>query len=135
MADDVAILRSILQRELETINAYEEMLGRLSDPRLREIVEHVTDEEREHVAEMYELIMAHDPRQRERSGSAGAHVQRAGQGGAGGQGGGGVQGGGGDGTSAAEVAGAPPLAGDPVPPPGPVFPSEAFSVGSLKKGR
>ena len=141
MADDVAILRAILQRELETINAYEEMLGRLSDQRLKEIVQHVTDEEREHVAEMYELIMANDPRQRAQTAPTEDHLRRVF----------------GDSAAvfgdAAAVAGAPPLdeieappaarpaapapletePGDPFPQPQPVFPSGAWSVGSLKR--
>ena len=64
MSEDLVVLREILQRELETINAYERMLSRIADPNLRQIIEHVTDEEREHVAEMYELIMERDERQR-----------------------------------------------------------------------
>ena len=73
MSEDLVVLREILQRELETINAYEKMLARISDPALREIIDHVTDEEREHVAEMYHLIMDRDPKQRERS--AQSHAQ------------------------------------------------------------
>ena len=71
MPDDVAILRQILQRELETINAYEEMLEQIKDPALRLIIEHVTDEEREHVSEMYQLIMERDSAQAARSRRAG----------------------------------------------------------------
>src|SRR3569832_1036226 len=64
MSEALIVLREILQRELETINAYEKMLPRLADPSLRTIVAHVTDEEREHVAEMYHLILARDEKQR-----------------------------------------------------------------------
>lgn len=67
MSEDLLVLREILQRELETINAYERMLTRVGDPSLRQIIEHVTDEEREHVSEMYALIMARDPQLRLRS--------------------------------------------------------------------
>lgn len=67
MAEDLVVLREILQRELETINAYEKMIERVADPQLRQIIEHVTDEEREHVSEMYQLIMERDERQRERA--------------------------------------------------------------------
>ena len=67
MAEDLVVLREILQRELETINAYEKMIDRVSDPALKQIIEHVTDEEREHVAEMYQLIMARDEKQQARS--------------------------------------------------------------------
>jgi rubrerythrin len=67
MSEDLLVLREILQRELETINAYERMLARIADDSLRQIILHVTDEEREHVAEMYHLIMERDPLQRARS--------------------------------------------------------------------
>jgi hypothetical protein len=63
MSEDLLVLREILQRELETINAYERMLERIGDPALRQIIEHVTDEEREHVSEMYQLIMERDSQQ------------------------------------------------------------------------
>ena len=39
MSEDLVVLREILQRELETINAYEKMLERVSDPALREIID------------------------------------------------------------------------------------------------
>lgn len=67
MSEDLLVLREILQRELETINAYERMLTRIGDPALRKIIEHVTDEEREHVSEMYQLIMERDSEQAARS--------------------------------------------------------------------
>lgn len=67
MSEDLRVLREILQRELETINAYERMLERVSDPALRKIIEHVTDEEREHVSEMYELIVERDAAQAARA--------------------------------------------------------------------
>ena len=144
MAEDLVVLREILQRELETINAYEKMLERVSDPELRTIIDHVTDEEREHVAEMYYLIMARDPKQQARSqhgedqlremrllaplpgatgSEAGKDVVAS--------------------ATAAEVAGlAGPLLSaaqlsaaqsDPTPPPAPIFPEGAWSVGGLKR--
>ena len=138
MSEDLVVLREILQRELETINAYEKMLERVSDPALREIIDHVTDEEREHVAEMYHLIMDRDPKQRERSalshaqltsmsllGTASATVSAAGSER--------------DAAAAAALSGqliAPTSAAierDPVPPPPPVFPDGAWSVGALKR--
>lgn len=141
MSEDLIVLREILQRELETINAYEKMLDRLTEPALREIVAHVTDEEREHVSEMYHLILARDVRQREVDASNHATA--------------GVAAGDAVGAravahGAAEVVGlspglisppaprAPSLpsgAPDPVPPPPPVFPDGAWSVGKLKGGR
>ena len=140
MSEDLVVLREILQRELETINAYERMLERITDASLRQIIEHVTDEEREHVAEMYELIMERDERQRLRA--ADGRAQLAGmslvsahpsQ------------------ETAASVAGlgdkalisgehpsqSTPtpeiLRSDPRPPPPPLFPDGAWSVGGLKR--
>lgn len=148
MSEDLIVLREILQRELETINAYEKMLDRLTEPALREIVAHVTDEEREHVSEMYHLILARDVRQRDVDASNHATA--------------GVAAGDAVGAKAvshaahgaAEVVGlspgliSPPAQGaprapaplltgapDPVPPPPPVFPDGAWSVGKLKGGR
>ena len=139
MAEDLVVLREILQRELETINAYEKMLERVSDPELRTIIDHVTDEEREHVAEMYYLIMARDPKQQARS-QHGEDQLRA------------MRllaplpsAGGSDvakdvvpSVTAAEAAGLAgpllsPVEADPNPPPAPIFPEGAWSVGGLKR--
>ncbi len=105
MSEDLLVLREILQRELETINAYERMLGRLTEPSLRQIVAHITDEEREHVSEVYELIMARDPEQRAR-----AELGR---------------------TQIASMSSS--MSPSPVEPnPSPIFADGAWSVGSLK---
>ncbi len=140
MSEDLVVLREILQRELETINAYERMLTRISDPSLRQIIEHVTDEEREHVAEMYELIMERDERQRQRAADGRAqlagmslvsvtHVNEtaAAAAGLGHQ------------TLVSPQPAAPStptpeiLSSDPIPPPPPLFPDGAWSVGGLKR--
>lgn len=146
MAEDLVVLREILQRELETINAYEKMLPRVADPRLREIIEHVTDEEREHVSEMYQLIVERDVRQKERALrseeqlramnlTAGPHAAGGSPAATAGE--------------ARDAAAAPtaareaglsdallvpgaPAAEDPFPPPAPIFPDGAWSVGCLK---
>ncbi len=140
MSEDLVVLREILQRELETINAYERMLSRISDPTLRQIIEHVTDEEREHVAEMYELIMERDERQRQRA--ADGRAQLAGMSlvaAAPSQETAAAVAGLGDKAliSAAEPGHTAPtpeiLRSDPRPPPPPLFPDGAWSVGGLKK--
>ena len=135
MSEDLVVLREILQRELETINAYEKMLERISDPALREIIDHVTDEEREHVAEMYHLIMDRDPKQRARSEESHAQLTRMAL----------LRPGSdvvvGTEPNAATAAGLPgqliaptsPKQRDPMPPPPPVFPDGAWSVGGLKR--
>lgn len=140
MSEDLVVLREILQRELETINAYERMLSRITDPNLRQIIEHVTDEEREHVAEMYELIMERDERQRLRAADGRAQLagmslvaatptlETAAA----------VAGFGDKALISGEHSGhaAPTpeiLRSDPRPPPPPFFPDGAWSVGALKK--
>jgi uncharacterized protein len=153
MAEDLVVLREILQRELETINAYEKMIDRVSDPALKQIIEHVTDEEREHVAEMYQLIMARDERQQARSlrseqqlremhltgGAAPRATAAAGS----------LGPAAGHAATAAAEAGlkdpllVPSVSGtansladdDPFPPPPPIFPAGAWSVGGLKRPR
>lgn len=136
MSEDLVVLREILQRELETINAYEKMLERVSDPVLREIIDHVTDEEREHVAEMYHLIMDRDPKQRERSELS--HAQLTSMSLLGAVPSAAAAGSERDAAAAAGLSGqliAPASASsrDPVPPPPPVFPDGAWSVGALKR--
>ena len=151
MAEDIVVLREILQRELETINAYEKMLERVSDPSLKLIIEHVTDEEREHVAEMYQLIMARDPKQLARSRKVEQEPRHL------------HPGGGPDagpvgapaealaaaarllptgvlGSTAAAEAGlhgplVVPVTVDPFPSPPPIFPDGSWSVGSLKRSK
>lgn len=138
MSEDLIVLREILQRELETINAYERMLARVSDPHLREIIDHVTDEEREHVSEMYQLIMERDPKQvaRAKMSLEQLHPQAAQAAQAGGSA---VV----EAQTAAAAAGLPggllsarpsTVLSDPTPPPPPIFPDGAWSVGSLKRG-
>ena len=154
MAEDLVVLREILQRELETINAYEKMIDRVSDPALKQIIEHVTDEEREHVAEMYQLIMERDERQQARSlrgeqqlremhltggtaprasaaagslGSAAGHTATAA-----------AEAGLKDPLLVPSFSGAPGALGalaadDPFPPPPPIFPDGSWAGGSLKR--
>jgi len=134
MSEDLVVLREILQRELETINAYEKMLERVSDPALREIIDHVTDEEREHVSEMYQLIMDRDPKQRARSVTSHEQLSAMSLLGSSAT----VAGSERDAATAAGLSGqliAPTAAleRDPVPPPPPVFPDGAWSVGALKR--
>jgi len=136
MSEDLVVLREILQRELETINAYEKMLERVSDPALREIIDHVTDEEREHVAEMYHLIMDRDLKQQVRSSKGLAQLSQMAllHGSAATTAAGSER----DAAAAAGLSGQliEPLTThgrDPVPPPPPVFPDGAWSVGALKR--
>jgi len=61
--DDVQILREILARELETINNYQNLLGRARSAEVASFINHIIDEEKEHVAESMTLINSIDERQ------------------------------------------------------------------------
>jgi len=59
--DDLLLVRDVLARELETINSYLRLLRSAKSERVRAFLTHVTDEEKEHVAEALEIIKALDP--------------------------------------------------------------------------
>lgn len=59
--DDLARLRLVLARELETINEYEAHAREASTEKLRAFFKHLADEEKEHVAEAMALIHELDP--------------------------------------------------------------------------
>ena len=61
---DVALLRTVLSRELETINEYEQFAEMAQEEDLRAFFKHLADEEKEHVAEAMALINARDAVQR-----------------------------------------------------------------------
>jgi rubrerythrin len=60
---DVMLLRDILARELETINNYQSLSSRAKNPAIAAFIKHITDEEKEHVAEAMQLINRLDQRQ------------------------------------------------------------------------
>ena|SRR5437868_5698669 len=59
--DDLMLVREVLARELETINSYLRLLQSAKSEQVRTFLAHVTDEEKEHVAEALEIIKALDP--------------------------------------------------------------------------
>ena len=61
---DVARLRQVVARELETINEYEAHAREADEPKLRAFFQHLADEEKEHVAEAMELIKERDAAQK-----------------------------------------------------------------------
>lgn len=61
--EDVQVLREILARELETINSYQSLLSRSLSPEVATFINHIIDEEKEHVAESMTLINRIDERQ------------------------------------------------------------------------
>jgi hypothetical protein len=59
---DAGKAREGLIDELETINNYEEMASKTSDPKLRKQFEEITDDERVHVGNFAEMISEKDPK-------------------------------------------------------------------------
>jgi rubrerythrin len=59
--DDLLLVRDVLARELETINSYLRLLRSAKSERVRTFLAHITDEEKEHVAEALEIIKELDP--------------------------------------------------------------------------
>jgi hypothetical protein len=57
---DVAILRDLMARELETINAYRSLAERAPDGQAREFFLHIIEEEKLHVADVLRAIAALD---------------------------------------------------------------------------
>ncbi len=58
---DLAMLREDLIGELQAINQYEEHIAALEDEEAIRILEHIRDDEKEHVAELTKLIQKLDP--------------------------------------------------------------------------
>jgi hypothetical protein len=54
--EDVVLLRDILVRELDTINFYKGLPSRARRPDVAAFIAHITDEEKEHVAEAMNFI-------------------------------------------------------------------------------
>jgi hypothetical protein len=63
LTTDVARIRSVLWRELETINSYEELARQASSEEVRAFFNHLAQEEKEHVAEATMLLRRLDPGQ------------------------------------------------------------------------
>jgi len=64
--DDLAMLREDLVGELQAINQYQEHLDSLESEEALATLEHITADEKEHVAELVKLIQALDPVQAEK---------------------------------------------------------------------
>jgi len=58
---DLAMLREDLIGELQAINQYEEHIAALEDEEAIRVLEHIRDDEKEHVAELTKLTQKLDP--------------------------------------------------------------------------
>jgi hypothetical protein len=61
--EDLMLVRNILAREIETINTYQRLLSSAQTEEVKTFLLHITEEEKEHVAEAMELIMRFDQSQ------------------------------------------------------------------------
>lgn len=64
--DDLQMLRDDLISELDAINQYEDHILELENEEAVNTLEHIIDEEKEHVAELLRLIQNLDPAQAEK---------------------------------------------------------------------
>ena len=64
--DDLQMLREDLIGELQAINQYEDHILDLEDEEAVTTLEHIIEEEKEHVAELLKLIQNLDPAQAEK---------------------------------------------------------------------
>ncbi|HLM45051.1 MAG TPA: ferritin family protein, partial [Myxococcaceae bacterium] len=63
LSTDVALVRRVLARELETINEYEAFAQAASNPEVRAFFAHLAAEEKEHVAEATQMLRMLDSAQ------------------------------------------------------------------------
>lgn len=61
--DDLMILREVLARELQTINTYQSQAAQATRPEVKNFLQHILEEEKEHVAEAMEMIKELDSNQ------------------------------------------------------------------------
>lgn len=57
---DLTLLRSLVARELETINVYRDLAKECADPVTKAFFLHVVDEEKVHIADTLQAIAVHD---------------------------------------------------------------------------
>lgn len=61
--EDWAMARESLREELDAINRYEDRVNKTSDNSLKQVLQHNSDEEKEHVAMLVEWLRQNDPAQ------------------------------------------------------------------------
>jgi len=63
---DLEMLREDLIGELQAINQYQDHIDTIGDEEVMEVLEHIRDDEKEHVAELTKLIQKLDATQAEK---------------------------------------------------------------------
>jgi len=66
LSDDLRNLREDIRGELSAINDYQDHIDLAEDDEVREVLAHIRDEEKEHVAELVRLLRKLDPEQEAR---------------------------------------------------------------------
>jgi rubrerythrin len=62
MSKDAQLIRTIMARECDTVNAYEAMAEEAEDESIRNLILHIAEEELEHIAECARVLEKLDPR-------------------------------------------------------------------------
>ena len=63
---DQDLIRSAIAAELDATSLYQSHLENLNDEGAKKVIEHIMDEEKEHLAELYCLLMKLDKMQEEK---------------------------------------------------------------------
>lgn len=58
--EDLVLVRDIMARELETVNTYFALMQRARNEKIRSFIEHVMNEEKEHISESLHLLREFD---------------------------------------------------------------------------
>jgi len=61
--EELNFARQSLIEELDAINKYEYRISKANDKELKKVLQHNTDEEKEHVAMLIEWLRKNDPKQ------------------------------------------------------------------------
>jgi len=64
--NDLENLREDLTGELQAINQYQQHIDETDNEKIKEVLSHIRDDEKEHFAELTKLIQELDPTQRDK---------------------------------------------------------------------
>jgi len=64
--NDLKNLREALIGELQAINQYQQYINETDNEKIKKILSHIRDDEKEHFAELVKLIQELDPTQKEK---------------------------------------------------------------------
>jgi len=64
--NDLKNLREALIGELQAINQYQQYINETDNEKIKKVLSHIRDDEKEHFAELVKLIQEFDPTQKEK---------------------------------------------------------------------